>query len=162
MLATRRLSICHHTKRCMEETILYLAPIKPQRPQCLLQMSTSTGTTSFETQRIKLSNLPGSGQQGPRPREEHHALRYPLEDEYLSLETCSLQNQGDRGSWSHAGVDHSKCWVMTMLRRITQSRWTPECTVGERQYSTARLSNPTERTMMSGSQDEPISNQRQS
>ena len=125
-------------------------------------MITTTGTTNSEAQLIRLLSLPELCLSGPRLREEHHTLRYPLEDRYWSLETSSLQNQDDRRSWNHTGVDHSQCWVMTILHRITQWRWTPGCTTGEKQYSTAVWSNLTEKTMMNDSQDEPISNQCQS
>ena len=93
MLVTRKLSTCHHTKRCMGETIPYLALIKQQQPRYLLQMITIIDTTSSETQPTKLLSLPEFGLPGPRLREEYHALWYPLEDRYWSLETCSLQNQ---------------------------------------------------------------------
>jgi len=80
----------------MEETILYLAPIKEKLPRYLLQMSNTTGTTSFKSQPIKLSGWPGFGLRGARLRGEHHALLFPLEEKYLSLVTCSLHNQDDQ------------------------------------------------------------------
>ena len=93
----------------MEETILYLGPIEWQRPQYQLQMITTIDTVNSGTQPAKLLSLPEFGLRGLRLREEHHALRYLLEDKYWSLETGFLQNQGDQRGWNLAGVDHSQC-----------------------------------------------------